>query len=113
MVLFLNFYIKNGNFKKFLETKSVPNIHQNAPNCTIFKNIFSTPTSKAHGFAMQISNRKKNSWSPLPNLCYAPVIVIILSLLHVLICNDTKYKHKLNLYAIHSYNIQNTNTIVH
>ena len=27
--------IKNGNFCNFLNTKSDPNIHQNAPNCTI------------------------------------------------------------------------------
>ena len=32
------------------------------------------------------------------------IIVIILSLLYVLICNDTKNKHKLNLYTKHSYN---------
>ena len=34
------------------------------------------------------------------------IIVIISSLLYVLICNGTKYKHKLNLYTKHNYNIQ-------
>ena len=34
------FYLKNNNLKKsnfriFLKTKTDPNIHQNAPNCTI------------------------------------------------------------------------------
>ena len=32
---FENFIIKNGNFCNFLNTKSDPNIYQNAPNCTI------------------------------------------------------------------------------
>ena len=40
------------------------------------------------------------------------IIVIISSLLYVLICNGIKYKHKLNLYTKHNYNIQNTNTMV-
>ena len=35
MVFFSNFYINNGNFCNFLKTKSDPNIHQKAPNCTI------------------------------------------------------------------------------
>ena len=33
------FYIKNDNFWKILKTKSDPNTHQNAPNCTILKKI--------------------------------------------------------------------------
>ena len=40
------------------------------------------------------------------------IIVIIIFSLYVLICNGTKYKHKLNLYTIHNYNIQNKKTIV-
>ena len=39
------------------------------------------------------------------------IIRIIISSLYVLICNGTKYKHKLNLYTKHNYNIQNTNAI--
>ena len=42
---------------EILSKKSDPNIHQNAPNCTIFKNFLRghtpEPPSKAHGFAMR------------------------------------------------------------
>ena len=38
-MVFFYFYIKNCNFLNFLWTKSDPNIHQNAPNCTILKKI--------------------------------------------------------------------------
>ena len=46
---YLFYYIKNGNFKKFLKTKSDQNIlvHQNTPNCTIKKNC-REPSSKTH-----------------------------------------------------------------
>ena len=47
--------IKNVNFWIFLKTKSDPNIHQNAPNCT--KNFSGRhapePSSKAHDYAMR------------------------------------------------------------
>ena len=60
--------------------KSDPNIHQNAPNCTIFKKnsrggMPPNPPNKAHGFAMrsmslrdmQISKSQKKILGPPPS----------------------------------------------
>ena len=82
------FYIKNSNFKQFFNTKSDPNMHQNAQNCTILDNYFfrssampTNPYSKAHVFAMlstslisdmQIPKYEKKILAPLPNPDYAP-----------------------------------------
>ena len=62
-------------------TISDPNIHQNAPNCTILKTFFRggdapKPPTKAHGFAeatCKFSNLKKKFLTPLPNPGYAPL----------------------------------------
>ena len=68
-------------FKIFQCKKSDPNIHQNAPNCSIFKNFLGgacprTPLAKrmASPCAAYVALRhasfhisKKNSWPPLPN----------------------------------------------
>ena len=38
-IIYIFFIEKTGNFRKFLKTKSDQNTHQNAQNCTIFKNL--------------------------------------------------------------------------
>ena len=67
---FLNFYIKNGNIKQFLKTKSDQNIHQNAPNCTILK-TFLWGHAPAPPYQSAFPNLKTNSWPP-PNPGDAP-----------------------------------------
>ena len=76
----------------FQSKKSDPNIHQNAPNCTIFKNFSrrSMPPnlpSKAHGFAMrsmslrgmQISkSQKHNSWPPPSQILGTPLYYVLI-----------------------------------
>ena len=61
---FKDFIIKNGNFCNFLNTKSDPNIHQNAANCTIKKNYLGrmppNPPSKARRFAQRDTSRKRD-----------------------------------------------------
>ena len=37
MLIFKKIYIYNGTFRNYLKSKFVPNIHQNASNCTILK----------------------------------------------------------------------------
>ena len=63
-------------FEIFLSKKSYPNIHQNAPNCTIFKKFsgghaLEPPHVASRHANFQIS-KKKNSWPPLPNPGNAP-----------------------------------------
>ena len=60
-------------FENFQSKKSDPNVRQNAPNCTIFKNFLGgacprTPPSRAHGFAMRSMSRKnlKKKFLALP-----------------------------------------------
>ena len=64
---FQDFIIKNGNFCNYINTKSDPNIHQNAPNCTIKKNFLGgacprTPLAKR--FAPRDTSRKRDAYSP-------------------------------------------------
>ena len=60
-------------FEKILSQKFDPNIHQNAPNCTIFRNFLGggmprNPPSKAHGFATcKFPNLKKKNLAPPPS----------------------------------------------
>ena len=81
-------------FKIFLSKKFDPNIHQNAPNCTIFKKIFweacpQTPLAKrmalpcaACRFATcKFPNLKKILGPPFPNSGDAPVIELKLTLI--------------------------------
>ena len=76
MLLFENFYSK----------KSDPNVHQNAPNCTIFKYFLGgghapEPPIKAHGFAMrtislrdmQISKSQKKIIAPPSQILGTPL----------------------------------------
>ena len=54
---------------KFLKTKSDPNIHQNAPNCTILKKILGgacprTPLAKRMASPCKISNSEKYIFCP-------------------------------------------------
>ena len=70
-------------FEIFLRTKSDPNIHQNAPNCTILKKILggacprtpitkrmAKPCSACRCATCKFQNRKKFC-PPLPNPGYA------------------------------------------
>ena len=74
----MKFLYKNGNFLFSLKTKSDPNIHQNAPNCTILEKSSRgdmPPNPPAERMAlrdMQISkSEKKKFLAPsLPNLGY-------------------------------------------
>ena len=70
-------------FKKILKTKSDPNIHQNAPNCTIFKKflvkacpeppITKRMASQCAEATCKFRNLKKKFLAiPLPNPGYAP-----------------------------------------
>ena len=80
-------------FKIFLSKKSYPNIHQNAPNCIIFKKFLGgacprTPLAKRMASLFQIS--KENSCPPpLPNPGDAPDS-IVLSLLNLSILFFTR-----------------------
>ena len=70
--------------KKNLSQKLDQNIHQNAPDCTIFNffprgGIPPNPPSKAHGFATcKFPNLKKILGPPPPNAGDAPDIYILL-----------------------------------
>ena len=63
----------------FLKTKSVPNIHQNALNCTISKKILvgacprTLRTKRMASPCCKFSDLKNNYVPPLPNPGYAPV----------------------------------------
>ena len=78
-------------FKKILKTKSDPNIHQNAPNCTIFKKFLvkacpEPPITKrmasqcaACRFATcKFRNLKKNSWPSPCQILATPLVGVIL-----------------------------------
>ena len=74
-MVILKKYIKNGSFLKFFSSKkSDPNIHQNAPICTIFKNFLGgtcprTPLAKRIASPcaecrFATCKSPKNSWPP-------------------------------------------------
>ena len=76
----MKFLYKNGNFLFSLKTKSDPNIHQNAPNCTILEKSSRgdmPPNPLAERMAlrdMQISkSEKKNSWPPPCQILATPL----------------------------------------
>ena len=96
--IFLNFYIKNGNF---LKEKSDPNIHQIAPFKKILGGHPTKPPSKAHGEAMRkFQNLKKISWPPLPNPGYAPDNRILnIDISNIEMRNDIK-RFYINIIAI-------------
>ena len=53
-------YIKNGNFLYFLKTKSDPNIHQNAPNYTIYTSTRHFIFRKSYGIWYYNELQRKN-----------------------------------------------------
>ena len=66
-------------FEIFKSKKSDPNIHQNAPNCTIYKKFSRgcmppNPPSIAHGFATcKFPNLRKKFLPPPPQILGTPM----------------------------------------